>query len=357
MKKRFLCAAALLLALVFTLSACGGKDIAVELVEETAWAVYELDEAPVKIVEAGGVWYALMGRYGSDDFRLAVGESYEYFDTVYETENVTIWFFEANENYAVWCERSGNICEFKVYTRATGEVSTVRTLGGEDGYQNANVGLFGDSLYFLETDYAAEKAAVMRYDAKTGELSRFYEFTYDGEYSAMNLSLAGDILLAVGNVGGKASLVRFDLAAGGAPDVRELSKKAEYVFDAAYDTVTGAYAIYYKDTDGAEHIGVISAKSNAVANIFTFAENVYAYEDTVRMHDSRVYWITQVNASGFVTEHYRFIDYDYKSHTRTEYLRTFGFTVAEDGVYLLSFNKEDYDGVYLSKIFLGGKKQ
>jgi hypothetical protein len=30
--------------------------------------------------------------------------------------------------------------------------------------------------------------------------------------------------------------------------------------------------------------------------------------------------------------------------------------VADDGVYLLSFNKQDHDGVYLSKIFLGAGK-
>ncbi len=357
MKKRFLCAAVLALALIFALSACGGENIAVELVEETAWAVYPMEKAPVKIIEAGDIWYALMGRYGSDDFAFAVSTGYYDFNTVYETENVTIWFFEANENYAVWSERNGNFCEIKLYTRATGKVSTIHTLSEQDGYQNANVGLWGGDVYFLETDYTAGSAAIMRFHAPTGELSRFYEFTYAGDLSTMNLSLAGGVLLASGNVGGKPALVRFDLAAGGAPTVRELNKRVEYVFDAAYDTVTGHCAIYYKDTNGQEHIGVISAKSSAVANIYTFSENVYAYEDTVYMHDGHVYWVTQVNASGIVSDHYKFTDYDFKSHTYTEYLRTFGFTVAEDGVYLLSFNKQDYDGIYLSKIFLGGKKQ
>lgn len=357
MKKRFFCAAVLALALVFAVSACGGGNIAVELVEETAWAVYPIEKAPVKLINAGDVWYALMGAYGNDDYAFAVGENEVDLKTVYETENVTIWFFEANENYAVWSERNGNFCEIKLYSRATGEVSTIHTLSEHDGYQNANIGLWGGDVYFLETDYSAGKAAVMRFHAPTGELSRFYEFTYAGDLSAMNLSLAGGVLLAVGNVGGKASLVRFDLSAGGEPTVRELAKKVEYVFDAAYDAVTGHYAIYYKDVNRQEHIGVISAKSNAVANIYTFAENVYAYEDTVSMHGGRVYWVTQVNASGIVSDHYKFTDYDFKSHTYTEYLRTFGFTLAEDGVYLLSFNKQDYDGIYLSKIFLGGKKQ
>ncbi len=357
MKKRILCAA-LALIILFALPACGGKDIAVELVSQTAWAEYDTENAPAKIIDAGGVWYALLGQYGSGSFRLAVGETYENFDNiVYETQNVAIWFFEANEKYAVWGERHGQMCEIKLYTHATGSVSTVRSLDGEAGYQNANVGLYGDGVYFLETDYSAEKSAVMRYDAAAGELSAFYEFTYAEDRSAMNLSLAGGVLLAAGNVGGKKSLVRFDLAKGGAPEVRSLHGSVDYVYDAAYDTVTGSYAVYYKDKNGAEHMGVISAKSDAVANIYTFEENVYAYEDTVSMHEGHVYWVRQVNASGVVSEHYTFVDYDYKSHTRTEYLRTFGFTVAEDGVYLLSFNKADYDGIFLSKIFLGGKKQ
>ncbi len=356
MKKRFLCAL-LALIILLSLAACGGKDIAVELVKETAWAEYPVEEAPVKVVEADGVWYALMGEYIGDHFELAVGENYDSLDTVYEADHVSIWFFEANEKYAVWGERSTYACTFKLYIRETGEICEIRTLSTEAGYQNANVGLHGDDIYFLETEYSLEKSGILRYDIAEGELSLFYEFTYAEDRSAMNLSLAGDTLLATGNVGGKASLVRFDLAKGGEPVVRKLRESVDYAYDAAYDSVTGAYAIYYLDKNGAEHIGVISAKSDAIANIFTFEENVYAYEDTVCMHDGHVYWVTQINTSGIVSEHYRFIDYDYSAHTRTEYLRTFGFTVAKDGVYLLSFNKADYDGVFLSKIFLGGKKQ
>ncbi len=356
MKRRILCAF-LALAMLLSLAACGGGDIAVELVKETAWAEYPIDEAPVKIIDAGGVWYAIMGEYIGDHFELAVGENYDSLDTVYEADHVAIWFFEANEKYAVWGERSAYACTFKLYIRETGEVYDIRTLSTDGAYQNANVGLYGDDVYFLETDYTAGKSGILRYDIEAGELSLFYEFTYAEARSAMNLSLVGDSLIATGNVGGKASLVRFDLAAGGAPDVRTLRGSVDFVYDAAYDTVTRAYAIYYLDKDGAEHIGVISAKSDAIANIFTFEENVYAYEDTVCMHDGHVYWVTQINTSGIVSEHYRFIDYDYSAHTRTEYLRTFGFTVAADGVYLISFNKADYDGVFLSKIFLGGKKQ
>jgi hypothetical protein len=356
MKKRMFCAAVLALAIVFALCACGNNNIAVELVEETAWSVYPIENAPVKITEAGGVWYAILGRYGSDDFTFAVGESSDTLGKVYETENVTIWFFEANESYAVWSERDGDFCRFMLYSHADGKVSELHTLELVHGYQAANVALFGESVYFLETDYSAGSSAVMRYDIGAGELSRFYEFTYAGDLSSMNLTLSGSMLLATGNVGGKTSLVRFDLARGGAPEVRELHKSVKYVFGADYDELTGHYAIYYIDTSEREHIGVISERSNAVANIFTFGERVYAYEDTVRMHGGRVYWVTQVNASGLVTDHYKFIDYDYESHTYTEYLRTFGFTVADDGVYLLSFNKQDHDGVYLSKIFLGAGK-
>ena len=356
MKKRLFCAAVIALAVVFALLSCENKNIAVELVGETAWAEYPIEKAPVNLKKAGGVWYALIGRYGSDDYAFAVGENEVDLTTVYETENVTIWFFEANESYAVWSERHENTCEIKLYTRSAGEVKTVHTLSGEGGFQLANVALFGESVYFLETDYTAGSSAVMRYDAVAGELSRFYEFTYAGDLSAMNLTLSGSTLLATGNVGGKTSLVRFDLACGGTPEVRELHKNVKYVFGADYDELTGRYAIYYIDTSEKEHIGVISESSNAAANIFTFGERVYAYRDTVRMHGGRVYWVTQVNASGLVTDHYKFTDYDYESHTYTEYLRTFGFTVADDGVYLLSFNKRDYDGVYLSKIFLGAGK-
>ena len=164
----------------------------------------------------------------------------------------------------------------------------------------------------------------------------------------------GGALLIAAGAEGEAELIKLDLAGGGQERI-PLSASVGFVFACAYDSVAGGFAVYYSDTDGGEHIGTVNAKNGKIKKVFTFGANLYAYQDTIEFYDGHLYWVQQINASGNVAEHYRFVDYDCKKDTAEEYLKTFSFSLAEDGITLLAFNAVDYDAIYLTEIYLGGQ--
>lgn len=355
MKKIFRLSA-LLLALALLLCACGGENNTdlYEINGENAWFSYPVDSAPVKAVNAGEVWYLLKGDYHGDCFTLAVGADYAGAKNVYSASGVSIWFFEANAFLAAWCEKTAETLRFMVYDTESGEAKEIFTESAAEGFAPANVGVWGKNVYFANIDYRSESAAIMRYNAETGELSRYIELEYRGEHSCTSLSADGGVLLASVGTASSAMLVKAELSSG-AKEYIPLEKDVSVAYACAYDRMNGGYAVYYRDVDGAEHIGTVNPKNGKIKNVFTFGENVYAYQDALELCGGHLYWISQINASGKVSEHYSFIDYDLVQGTADEYLKTFAFALAEDGVTLLSFNAADYDAIYLTEIYLGGQ--
>ena len=352
MKKLF-CAVCFLLVLAFVFCSCGEKSKLYEINGENAWYAYPVENAPVKAVNAGEKWYLLKGIYLGTSFTLAVGSDYLNTKDVYAASGVDIWFFEANERLAAWSEIGGEGTKFMVYNAESGKAEQVFSVSTEAGFAPANVGVWGESVYFAHIDYAAEKAAVMRYDLDSGALSCALELEYRGESSCTSLSVDGGVLLVSAGGEGKAELIRADLASGKRESI-PLASGVEFVYGCAYDAENGGYALYYRDGEG-EYIGTVNAKNGKVKIIATFPENVYAYRDTLELYGGHLYWVQQINASGNVAEHYKFIDYDIGEGTSDEYLRTFSFTLASDGVTLLSFNTWEYSAIYLTEIYLGGQ--
>lgn len=346
--------AALLLSLALLFCACGEKTALYEINGENAWFSYPVEQAPVKAVNAGEKWYLLMGKYLGDSFSLSVSESYENVNTVYSTSGVDIWFFEANESLAAWCEESAAEIKFMVYNAESGKTEEIFSASTEKFFRAANVGVHGKKAYFEYTDYENETAAIMCYDTEDGKLSRFAELEYRGEYSCTSLYLhAGNLTVSYGNEG-KAELLKINLESGEKTKI-SLSAAVNFVYACSYDSAEGGYAVYYRDADGKEHVATVNPKSGNLKNLFTFAQNVYAYHDTVSFYGGHLYWVQQVNATGNVAEHYKFVDYDCSNDTADEYLKTFCFSLAEDGVTLLAFNGVTYTAIYITEIYLGGQ--
>ena len=357
MKAKIVRLTAIFLILIFCLVGCKSNEVVVyELTEENAWEIFPVENAPVKTVRAGDTWYSLLGSYGSGEFRLSVSDTYYSFDTVYETAGVSIWFFEANEKCAAWCEMTADARVFMIYDTAKAKTEEIFRIGLDDGYQNANVGVYEDGVYFTHIDYDKESACIMRYSVNSGMMEEFYRLEYKGEYSCTGFSVDGGTLLLCSGRDGMSALTEINLKSG-TDTVRKLDKSVGFVYGCAYDTVTKDSAIYYRDTEGKDHIGVVYRENGKIKNLFTFGENVYAYYDTLESYGGHVYWVNQANVTGIVSDHYRFIDYNYVDGTVEEYIRTFSFTVVNDGIILLSFNKAEYDAIYLSEIYLGGEKE
>ena len=215
-------------------------------------------------------------------------------------------------------------CGTVVYNAETGETKEVYGTEYGELFEPANVGVFGKSVYFAAVDHAAKSAAVMRFSVETGELSELCALEYRAEYTCTSLSADGStLLLSFGNAG-KAKLLKLDLEGGNKAETA-LEAGADFVYGCAYDSAEGGLAVYYRDTDGREHIGTVNAKNGRIKNIYTFGENVYAYRDTLELHGGFLYWVTQINATGSVADHYKFVVYDCKKDTAKEYLKTFSF--------------------------------
>lgn len=349
--------ACIFLALALLLCACGGGGTKVYYISgEDAWAAFPVDEAPVKTVRAGEKWYSLIGEYLGESFALSVSDDYMQINEVYKTSGVSIWFFEADGSGAAWCERGESTLRFMFYPCEGGDAEEIAVLDTSAGFNPANVGLFGGGVYFVSIDHAAKRAAVMRYDTEAGTLSRFFELEYRGDYTCTSLSADGGSLLISAGAEGEAELIKLDLAGGGQERIA-LSESVNFVFACAYDSAEGGFAIYYSDTAGGEHIGTVNAKNGKVKNVSTFGASVYAYQDVLEFYGGHLYWVQQINASGNVAEHYRFVDHNCKNNSTEEYLKTFSFSLAEDGVTLLAFNEVDYDAIYLTEIYLGGNEK
>ena len=356
MKKTKILLCALCVVLTLALCACGGGTKLYNITEENAWWTFPVEESPVKTVNAGEKWYSLLGTYLGNEFSLSVSESYGEINVVYSTHGADIWFFEANEHCAAWSERSAEGLRFMVYNAETGETKEVYGTEYGELFEPANVGVFGKSVYFAAVDHAAKSAAVMRFSVETGELSELCALEYRAEYTCTSLSADGStLLLSFGNAG-KAKLLKLDLEGGNKAETA-LEAGADFVYGCAYDSAEGGLAVYYRDTDGREHIGTVNAKNGRIKNIYTFSENVYAYRDTLELHGGFLYWVTQINATGSVADHYKFVVYDCKKDTAKEYLKTFSFSLEEDGVTLLAFNSVNFDAIYLTKIYLGGLEE
>ena len=346
---------AVLLALALLVCSCGRESVQYyEINGENAWIAFPVNEAPVKTVRAGEKWYSLIGRYLHDSFSLSVSEDYGILNEVYSVSGVSIWFFEACESFAVWEEETAEELRFMLYSSESGEVSRIFSASKETGFESANVGIFGASVYFAYTNYAERSAAIMRYDTEKGELSRFLELEYSGEYSCMSFSVDGESLLVATGNGKNAKLIRVNLESGERTSIA-LGGGVSFVYACAYDSALGGYAVYYCDADGGEHVGTVNKKNGKIKNIYSFGSNVYAYQDTLEFYGGHLYWVRQINASGNVAEHYIFVDYDLESNTADEYLRTFSFSLCGDGAVLLSFNSLNYDAIYLTEIYLGGQ--
>lgn len=357
MKKKFIRLTVLVLTLAMCLCACGENRVTVyEITAEIAWDVYPSEKAPAHAVRSGDTHYMLMGVYNGNEFSLAVKKD-GYEKEVYSAYGVSIWFMEAEGEYAVWCEMTSDARVFKLYDGNNGEVSEIFSASLDAGYQNANVGIYKGSVYFAYTDYTEKSAYIMRYDIGSKTLEKFCTLDFSGETSCTSLSVDRGMLTVSSGTEGNVSLITFDLENGGEAETKKLDGSVDFVYGCAYDTVTGDIAVYYRDKDKKENIGVVKNGKRAPEVLFTFGENVYAYRDTVEIYGGHVYWVNQANVTGFVSDHYRFIDYNYIDGITEEYIRTFSFSLTDDGVVLLSFNAREYDAIYLSEIYLGGQKK
>lgn len=352
-KHRFL-RSLLLSLLVFVMlllgSGCGlifKRDRVITLSQKDAIATYAKEQAPLMIHHAGEVWYSMIGNYVGSDYTLSVSNQPDEINQVYTVSDVSICFFEANEHYAAWCEKTDGFLTFQLYSHARGKVTQIYQTDNSNGYQLSNVGLIGDSVYFAVIDYANEKAEILSYRDSSGSVQTVYQTEFAGEYSFSTLSAKGDTLLAVAHINGAMHLILLEAESGKKPILTDLPESVSYIYDAEYEQIGERYALYYSDSKGNEKIGVL--ENQGVTDVFTFNSECYAYQDQINFENGHIYWIAQVNASGNVTDHYQLVDYDYSTHKAVTYKQSFFFSIHSNGIYILSYDQSgNYKNILLS---------
>ncbi len=213
----------------------------------------------------------------------------------------------------------------------------------DKGYQPQNIGIYLDTVYYCAINYDNQEVQVIAYDITTKTTSDVYNVDFDEAKQPYSINLENEYLSFVCSEQIKVlnlqnNEVVFDST---------LPDTIKYVYSVSYDSKNDTCALYYADNDS-EDIGVLKEEQSEIASVFTFSQNHYAYQDKIECHDGHIYWIAQANVSGAVTDHYRFIDYNYLDHKPTEIERTFSFYRNESELYLLRFNKSgDYTHIDL----------
>ena len=304
---------------------------------------YLKENAPSQVIKTEDKWVMLHSTYGGQTYTISVGENSNSTNSIYSANDVSIWFFEANENGVVWCEKSQEFYTYKVYVFETQKVETVFQVATVVGYQPQNIGIYLNTVYFCTIDYDKQEVQVLAYDITAKATSDVYKLKFNEAKQPYSINLENEYLSFVSSEQIKVLNLQNDevVFALTLPDT------IKYVYSASYDSKNDTLAIYYADKDS-EDIAVLKEGQNEIASVFTFSKNHYAYQDKIECYDGHIYWIAQANVSGDVTDHYQFIDYNYSEDKPIEIDRTFNFYRSESELYLLRFNKRrDYTHIDL----------
>ena len=96
---------------------------------------YPEETAPSQVIKVGEQWVMLHSTYGDPNYTISVGENTNSTSNIYSVSDVSIWYFEANQNGVVWCEKSQGFYTYKIYVFETQKVETVFQVAVDKGYQ------------------------------------------------------------------------------------------------------------------------------------------------------------------------------------------------------------------------------
>ena len=132
------------------------------------------EQAPSQVVKTENRWVMLNSTYGGTDYTVSVGDIPDRANPVYTANDVSIWYFEANDKAAVWCEKTEGFHTFKVHVFETNMTDTVAQVATDTGFQPQNVGIYLNAVYYCFIDYQQQSVQVLAYDLETKTTTEFY---------------------------------------------------------------------------------------------------------------------------------------------------------------------------------------
>ena len=331
----------LALVMVVVLTSCGGRE------SGGGQMVYkDKNKLPSLMAVSDGSYYILTCMYGDDQYRLSVSDKVEELNFVYDVKDASIWYLYAEGDYAAWVERYDDRYEYKVYDKGTNEVLSIDIVKcSEEEQQNMQMGIYGGKLYYSTIDYTGENISLKRYDIR-GKKTEIVREAALPENISTALEVKDGVMTAYLE---EDRLCCIDLKSGEETSVK-IPGEMDSVYAVSYDRETGLYALYYSEKGSeTEDIGTFIPGDRRIKSIYTLRGSVYAYRDAITVDKGHLFWVTQINASGNIVDHYTLADYSCKEDKVEEYPGTFGFALTGDALYKLSF-VDNIDRIGLEKM-------
>jgi hypothetical protein len=292
------------------------------------------ETAPSQVIKTENQWVMLNSTYLSPNYTISVSDNLENAKEIYSVNDVSIWYFEANEKAIVWCEDADEFCTFKAYDFETQKTHTIFQTSADSNFHPENIGIYLDVAYFCVIDYEQEEVRVLAYNIDSETTNELYSVELREEMQPYSIHLENEYLSFMCSD----QIKVLNLENNETVYDSNLPSSVEHVFDVSYDSIHDTCALYYADSDS-EDIGILKEGEDIISSVFTFAKSHYAYQDKIECHDGHIYWINQANVSGNIADHYTFIDYNYLEHKPVEVDRAFEFCRQENTMYVLRFNK------------------
>ena len=206
---------------------------------------YPQETAPSQVIKTEDQWVMLHSTYGGQNYTISVGENSTSTNNIYSADDVSIWYFEANNNGVVWCEKSQGFYTYKIYVFETQKVETVFQVAVDKGYQPQNIGIYLNTVYYCTINYDQQDVQVITYDITTKTTNNIIKVEFHEEKQPYSINLEDQYLsfvcsdqIQVLNL--QNNEIVFDSTL---PDV------VKYVYGVSYDSKNDTCALYYADND------------------------------------------------------------------------------------------------------------
>lgn len=334
MKKRRIFSMFISILLIFTLSSCSGGELL---------ASFEKGTARSHVISVGEYWYSVIGEYGKSEKQISVARSVDEINAVHTAEGGEISSFVADEGGCAWVEKNDEGYFYYTYSLKSNKVRELRSSPASD-WQIGKIGISGECVYYAYISYADSLAAIYSYNMVSGQTLTVCELDYAAESTIDCLAVKDGYLTAAIPLSESGVLLSVELATGKKEEI-SLPDGVARVFDVAFDTVTQKRALYFSD-GSQEKIGVIDG--DEIITLAAFSPIQFAYKDEIDFSDGKVYWVREITDNEPSEEKYVLIVYDYLSGDVEEYKNAFFFSVYQNRLLILKYDKkEDFEKVEL----------
>ena len=317
---------------------------------------------PSQIIPNKKDYTVLISNYSKDYSKIAINDSLENLETVYTADqNVQITDIVSNEYYVAWFEfhettKKTKINQLKVYDRKTKEISVIYTNEikmEEKNFQLRNLGIDKTKIYYIVPNDQEKKSQILSYNMEDKTKEVVIEYLFTNKSFPLNQSITyfqiKDSILTISYLtDNNVILEAYDLKAKKVIAKKDLPDNVLLVYSADYESQKNIFALYYKKNDNTDGVGIIGFDSFQISikEIFTPKPTAVLYDDKIHIIGNNIIFNLQSNVSGYVSDHYEAVVYDYINDKPSSFKRCFYLTIDSDELFGLFFKEQSIKEIY-----------